>query len=146
MLKHADILLCEDNSMDADLAIRALKGKYVSSSIFWVKDGEEALEYIFAEGRYTARSVMEQPKVIFLDLKMPKVNGLEVLKEIRTQPETSNIPVVIFTSLQEKQDIQKSYEFGVNSYIVKPVNFEDFITSAAEAGLYWLSLNQRNNA
>ncbi len=142
MSNHAEILLCEDNSSDADLTIRALKGKNPSANIQWVKNGEEAMDYLLARGSFEKRPIEYKPKVILLDLKMPKVDGLEVLKEIRNHPETKTIPVVILTSSNEKRDIKSSYEYGANSYIVKPVDSQKFLDSVAELSSYWLSLNK----
>lgn len=140
--ESVEILLCEDNKRDADLTIRALKRKNLANSLVWVKDGEEALDYLFARGEYEHRSSDDTPKVVLLDLKMPKVDGLEVLKEIRTHDHTANVPVVMLTSSNEENDIVKSYEYGVNSYIVKPVDFKKFIDSVSEVGFYWLLLNK----
>lgn len=140
-----EILLCEDNKRDADLTLRAFKKRNLSNKIVWVKDGEKALDYLFARGKYNERSPENTPKVILLDLKMPKVGGLEVLKEVRNHPKTKNIPVVMLTSSQEEKDIIRSYEYGVNSYIVKPVEFRKFIESIAEVGFYWLILNEKPN-
>jgi CheY-like chemotaxis protein len=140
-----EILLVEDNKRDADLTLRALKKRNLNNKIVWVKDGEEALDYLFARNEYDHRSINNKPKVVLLDLKMPKVDGLEVLKEIRTHPVTKTIPVVILTSSKEEQDIVKSYEYGVNSYIVKPVDFTKFLDSVADVGFYWLLLNQPTN-
>lgn len=140
-----EILLVEDNKRDADLTLRALKKRNLNNKIVWVKDGEAALDYLFARNEYEHRSINNKPKVVLLDLKMPKVDGLEVLKEIRTHPVTKTIPVVILTSSKEEQDIVKSYEYGVNSYIVKPVDFTKFLDSVADVGLYWLLLNQPTN-
>lgn len=140
-----EILLVEDNKRDADLTLRALKKRNLSNKVVWVKDGEEALEYLFAKGQYEQRSIMDKPKVVLLDLKMPKVDGLEVLNEIRTNDETKKIPVVILTSSNEERDIVQSYEYGVNSYIVKPVDFNKFLDAVADVGLYWLLLNKSPN-
>lgn len=140
-----EILLVEDNKRDADLTLRALKKRNLSNQVVWVKDGEEALEYLFANGRYEERSIKNKPKVVLLDLKMPKVDGLEVLKEIRTNDITKKIPVVILTSSNEEKDIVQSYEYGVNSYIVKPVDFNKFLDAVADVGLYWLLLNKPSN-
>jgi len=139
--ESVEILLCEDNKRDADLTIRALKRKNLANSLVWVKDGEEALDYLFGRGEYEHRSIDNTPKVVLLDLKMPKVDGLEVLKEIRTHDNTASVPVVMLTSSNEENDIVKSYEYGVNSYIVKPVDFKKFLDSVAEVGFYWLLLN-----
>lgn len=138
-----EILLCEDNKRDADLTIRALKKQNLANNVVWVKDGEEALNYLFAKGEYADRSIKDTPRVILLDLKMPKVDGMEVLEEIRAHPETEHIPVVVMTSSQEEKDIVKSYSLGVNSYIVKPVDFEKFMESVSDVGFYWLLLNKQ---
>lgn len=140
--QDVEILLVEDNPRDGDLTIRALKKRNLANKVVWVKDGEEALEYLFARGRYDDRNIKDKPKVVLLDLKMPKVDGLEVLKEIRTHEETKKIPVVILTSSNEEKDIVQSYEYGVNSYIVKPVDFRKFLDSVADVGLYWMLLNK----
>ncbi len=140
-----EILLVEDNPDDAQLALRALKKSNVSNQILWVKDGEEALDYMFLRGDYTHRKQGPNPKLILLDLKMPKVDGLEVLAEIRKHPETKSTPIVILTSSQEERDITESYQLGVNSYIVKPVDFQKFAESIKDVGFYWLVLNKRSN-
>jgi len=140
-----EILLVEDNPDDAQLALRALKKSNVSNQILWVKDGEEALDYMFFRGDYTHRKQGPNPKLILLDLKMPKVDGLEVLAEIRKHPETKSTPIVILTSSQEERDITESYQLGVNSYIVKPVDFQKFAESIKDVGFYWLVLNKRSN-
>lgn len=144
-MSQLDILLCEDNRRDADLTIRALKKHNVTNNIVWVKDGEEALDYLFRDVGNADKSVKKIPKVILLDLKMPKVDGLTVLKEIRAHKETKLIPVVIMTSSQEESDIAESYDLGANSYIVKPVDFKKFMDSIAEVGLYWMLLNRPPN-
>tara|TARA_R100001143_G_C3361367_1_gene137081 strand:- start:18047 stop:18502 length:456 start_codon:yes stop_codon:yes gene_type:complete len=141
-MAQLDILLCEDNERDADLTIRALKKHNVTNNIVWVKDGEETLDYLFKKGSYINRSAIQTPKVILLDLKMPKIDGLTVLKQIRAHDETKRIPVVIMTSSQEESDIAKSYDLGANSYIVKPVDFQKFMDSVAEVGLYWMLHNK----
>ncbi len=141
-MAQLDILLCEDNQRDADLTIRALKKHNVTNNIVWVKDGEETLDYLFRRGAYQNRSVVNTPKVILLDLKMPKIDGLSVLKEIRAHEATKLIPVVIMTSSQEESDIAQSYDLGANSYIVKPVDFDKFMDSVAEVGLYWMLHNR----
>lgn len=143
--KLVEVLLVEDNKRDADLAMRALKRKNFSNNIIWVKDGEEALDYLFARGQYSERSVNIKPKVVLLDLKMPKVDGLEVLKEIRTNDVTKDIPVVMITSSKEEKDIVDSYKYGVNSFIVKPVDFNKFLKAIEDVGYYWILLNQPPN-
>lgn len=137
-----DILLVEDNPTDAELTLRALKKHNLANNVFLVKDGAEALEFIFATGAYSYRSINNQPKVIILDLRLPKVDGLEVLRKVRSDERTRLIPVVVLTSSQEEKDIVESYKLGVNSYITKPVEFEDFIKAVSEVGLYWLILNK----
>ena len=140
--KQVEILLVEDNINDAELTIRALKKHNLANDLFHVKDGEEALEFVFAKGRYRERSCKDLPKVILLDLKLPKIDGLEVLKTLKKHKETRFIPVVILTSSREEQDLVKSYQLGVNSYIQKPVDFENFFSAVSEIGLYWLLLNK----
>ncbi len=137
-----EILLCEDNKRDADLTMRALKRKNLANNIIWVENGEEAIDYLFAEGENKEMAVQNTPRVILLDLKMPKVDGMEVLKKVRSHPDTKHIPVVVLTSSQEEKDIIKSYDLGVNSYIVKPVDFKKFMDSVSEVGFYWLLLNK----
>lgn len=139
---ESEILLVEDNPNDAELTIRALKDKNFANSLYWVKDGEEALEYVFCTGRYAERNINIPPKVILLDLKLPKVNGLEVLAKIKADERTKTIPVVVVTSSQENSDLEACYALGVNSYIVKPVDFEHFVTALSTVGLYWLAINK----
>ena len=139
-----DVLLVEDNSNDAELAIRELKRDNLANNLFLVKDGEQALDFIFATGQFAnTRDILHPPKVVLLDIQMPKVNGLEVLKTMKTDPRTKLIPVVILTSSKEDPDIQKCYDLGANSYIVKPVNFEGFAEAIRNLGFYWVLLNQR---
>lgn len=142
MSEQVEILLCEDNKRDADLTMRALKKKNLGNRIIWVKDGEEALDFLFGRNEYVGRNINNNPRVILLDLKMPKVGGLEVLREIRNNPKTKSIPVVVLTSSEEEKDIIQSYELGVNSYIVKPVDFVKFSESISEVGFYWMLLNK----
>jgi CheY-like chemotaxis protein len=137
-----DILIVEDNPHDVELTMRALRQKKLANSLTVARDGAEALEYIFGTGKFSDRDLSRQPKVILLDLKLPKVDGLEVLRTIKGDERTKTIPVVILTSSQEERDIVESYRLGVNSYIVKPVDFDKFVTAVAEAGLYWLLLNK----
>lgn len=140
--KDVEILLVEDNPNDAELTMRALKKQNLANSLHWVKDGAEALDFIFAKGNYSNRNSNNKPKVILLDLKLPKVDGLEVLKKLKEDERTNMIPVVVLTSSREEEDMVKSYSYGVNSYIVKPVDFEKFMTSVSDLGLYWLLLNK----
>ena len=139
---EVEILLVEDNPEDAELTLRALKKHNLANKIFHVTDGEEALDFIFAKGKYADRFDDSEPRVILLDLKLPKVNGLEVLEKIKTDNVKRVIPVVVLTSSKEERDIVESYRLGVNSYIVKPVDFEKFVEAVKDLGLYWLLLNQ----
>jgi two-component system response regulator len=138
-----EILLVEDNSADAQLTIRELKKHNMANNLVHVKNGAEAIAFVFATGEYAvSRNINNLPKVILLDIQMPKVNGLEVLEKVKTDPRTKMIPVVILTSSKESPDIKKCYALGANSYIVKPVNFESFAESIRSLGFYWLLLNQ----
>ena len=137
-----EILLIEDNIDDAELTIHALKKKNLGNNLTHLKDGEEALEFLYATGKYAGRNLNLQPRMILLDLKMPKLNGMEVLEKVKTEPSTKKIPVVILTSSREDPDLIRCYELGANSYIVKPVDFESFVNAVAELGLYWIILNQ----
>ncbi len=138
-----EVLLVEDNSNDAELTIRALKKNNMANNLVHLKDGEEALEFIFATGKYAGvREIQYSPKVLLLDIKMPKVSGIEVLQRIKSDSRTRSIPVVILTSSKEDPDIQKCYDLGANSYIVKPVNFESFAEAIKNLGFYWLLFNQ----
>ncbi len=137
-----DILLVEDNPFDAELTLRALKAIKILNHVQVLTDGEEALNYLFGLGEYEGRDLNLNPKVIFLDLKLPKVDGLEILKRLKSDERTKTIPVVIVTSSKEERDVVKSYKLGVNSYIVKPVNSDNFIEAIKELGFYWLILNQ----
>lgn len=141
MTGNVEILLVEDNVNDAELTIRALRKKNLTNQLVHLRDGAEALEYIFATGQYAGREVLKSPKVILLDLKMPKVNGIEVLTKVRADERTSRIPVVVLTSSKEDPDIKECYRLGVNSYIVKPVDFDNFTQAVSELGFYWLILN-----
>lgn len=137
-----DILLIEDNSNDAELTIRALKKNKITSSIIHVGDGASALDFLFGKGTFANRDTSLQPKIILLDLKMPKVDGIEVLHKIKTDVLTKKIPVVVFTSSKETSDLEKAYSNGANSYIVKPVDFDSFSQVITETGRYWILLNQ----
>jgi two-component system response regulator len=137
-----DILLVEDNPQDAELIIRAIKKQNIANPIFNAEDGAEALDFIFCRGTYAKRDGSIQPRVILLDLKLPKVNGLEVLKELKADSNTRSIPVVIVTSSQEDPDIKAAYTLGANSYVVKPVSSDAFIDSMSKLGLYWLLVNK----
>ncbi len=137
-----EILLVEDNPSDAELTIRALKKNNLSNKITHLKDGAEAVDFIFAEGKYSSRDMGNIPKVILLDLKMPKLNGIEVLRKLKGDERTKRIPVVVLTSSKEDPDIRTCYELGTNSYIVKPVDFNAFVKVVSELGLYWILLNE----
>jgi two-component system response regulator len=138
-----EVLLIEDNQNDAELTIRELKKHNMANKLVHVKDGEEALDFIFATGKFAGiRDIAYPPKVILLDIQMPKVNGIEVLQKIKSDPQTRTTPVVMLTSSKEDPDIQKCYDLGANSYIVKPVNFEGFAEAIRNLGFYWLLLNQ----
>ena len=137
-----EILLVEDTPGDVELALRALRKANLANHIQIARDGAEALEFIFAEGAHKGRKVEDGPKVILLDLKLPKVDGMEVLRRVKSDPRTKAIPVVVLTSSKEQKDVVESYKLGVNSYIVKPVNFERFAAAVQELGMYWLLLNQ----
>lgn len=141
-LNEVEILLVEDNPHDAELALRALRKNHLANRVFHVKDGAEALDFIFATGEYTQRKIERGLKLIMLDLKLPKVDGLEVLRRIKSDPRTKTNPVVVLTSSKEERDVVESYQLGVNSYMVKPVDFDQFVKSIAELGMYWMVLNQ----
>jgi two-component system, response regulator len=139
---EVEILLVEDNPDDLDMTLRALRKANLANRIQIARDGTEALEFIFCEGPHAARKIESIPKLILLDLKLPKVDGFEVLKRLKNDPRTRSIPVVILTSSKEQRDVVESYNLGVNSYIVKPVNFESFAAAVQKLGMYWLLLNQ----
>jgi CheY-like chemotaxis protein len=136
-----EIILVEDNPHDAELALRALKAYNLANNLVWLQDGVEAVDFIFAQGQYANRSVEQTPKVVLLDLKLPKLNGLEVLEKVKSDMRTKSIPIVVLTSSSEERDIITSYNLGVNSYILKPVDFDKFLDAVKEIGLYWLLLN-----
>ena len=137
-----EILLIEDNPSDAEMTMRALKKNNIINNLVHLKDGAEALDFIFCKGQYASRNFENRPKVILLDLKMPKVDGIEVLRQIKADKDTRTIPVVVLTSSNEDPDVRACYELGVNSYIVKPVGFENFTKAISRLGLYWMLLNQ----
>ncbi len=141
-IHNVEILLVEDNPDDAGLTIRALKKHNLSNHLVHLSDGAQALDFIFCKGSYANRKIDDKPKLILLDLKMPKVDGLQVLKAIREDERTKCIPVVIMTSSNEEKDIIDSYKLGTNSYIVKPLDFDNFSKAVVELGFYWLLLNK----
>jgi CheY-like chemotaxis protein len=141
--QRVEVLLVEDNPRDAELTLRALNKRNLANSVVHVKDGQEALDWLFATGQYEGRDITQRPKVMLLDLKLPKVDGLDVLRAVRADERTKFLPVVVLTSSREEQDLVAGYQLGVNSYIVKPVDFENFSAAVAETGHYWLVVNER---
>ena len=141
-LHEVEVLLVEDNPNDAELTMRALRKRNLANKLFHAKDGAEALDFVFAQGPFVHRRVENGPKVVLLDLKLPKVDGLEVLRRIKSDERTKKIPVVVMTSSREDKDLDTCYENGVNGYVVKPVEFEDFCRAVAELGFYWLLLTE----
>jgi len=140
-----DILLIEDNPIDVELAIRALKKSGLVNNIIVVNDGEDALDFIYCKNKYENRKHGDIPKIILLDLKLPKVNGLEVLKILKSDEDKKIIPVIVLTSSNQEKDMVESYKLGVNSYIQKPVDFDQFVESVKQIGMYWLLLNKLPN-
>jgi CheY-like chemotaxis protein len=139
--EQVEILLVDDNALDAELAMRGLEDHKLANTVVWVKDGEQALDYVFRRGKYTERKGLG-PRLILLDLKMPKIDGIEVTMALKGDPRTRHIPIVIMTSSEEESDISASYNLGVNSYIVKPLDFESLASVASQAGFYWLAINR----
>jgi two-component system response regulator len=142
MMNHRTILLVEDNADDEALTLRALNKSKVANRIDVVRDGAEALDYLFCTGTYEGRDPLDLPQVILLDLKLPKVDGLEVLRRVRADPRTQRLAVVILTSSKEEQDLATAYAYGANSYVRKPVDFNQFVDAISQLGLYWLVLNE----
>lgn len=138
-----EVLLVEDNVDDAELTIRALRKNNLITHLHHVKDGAEALEYIFATGKYEGRTIDSRPGIVLLDINMPKIGGMEVLKHIKGDERTKTIPVIMLTSSKENPDVQACYQLGANSYIVKPVGYDNFVTTIKELGLYWMLLNHQ---
>jgi CheY-like chemotaxis protein len=143
---EVEILFVEDNPHEAELTIRGLKKHNLANKLKHIDDGAEALDFIFSRGIYSSRENSPHPKLIILDLKLPKVDGLEILRQLKADKRTRIIPVVVLTSSQEEKDVIESYRLGVNSYIVKPVNFESFGQAVADLGLYWVILNHSPNS
>src|SRR3954466_4029543 len=141
-LEDVEILLVEDNPNDVELTIRALQKQNLAGKVFVVKDGAEALDFLFATGPFAPRNVQKRPKVVLLDVKLPKVDGIEVLRRIKADDRTKHTPVVMLTSSQEERDVMDTYKLGVNSYIVKPVDFSNFVHAVSELGIYWGLLNK----
>lgn len=143
-MKHEfEIVIVEDNPNDAELMVRSLKKNRLANSLIVLEDGEQALDFIFRRGQYASRDLSGSPRVIFLDLKLPKVDGLEVLKQVKSNEQTRKIPVVIVTSSKEDPDIAAAYNLGANSYVVKPVDFDNFVKTINQLGLYWLVVNEK---
>jgi len=143
-MKHDyEIVIVEDNPNDAELMVRSLKKNRLANSLIVLEDGEQALNFIYCRGKYAGRDPSGSPKVIFLDLKLPKVSGLEVLKQVKSNEHTRKIPVIIVTSSKEDPDIVTAYELGANSYVVKPVDFDHFVETITQLGLYWLVVNEK---
>jgi CheY-like chemotaxis protein len=139
---EVEILLIEDSELDAEITIRALRKSKMANNIVHLGDGAEALDFLFGSGIYANRNIANKPKLILLDLKMPKIDGIEVLERIKSDPETKKIPVVVLTSSKEHPDVDKCYELGVNSYIVKPVGADNFMDAVTQSGMYWMLINQ----
>jgi CheY-like chemotaxis protein len=139
--EQVEILLVEDNERDAELTMRALKKGGLANKLLWVKDGQQALDYLFRQGEFSGREDVV-PRLVLLDLKMPRVDGIEVLRQIRSDPKLKLIPVVVMTSSQEEKDLDQTYDLGVNSYIVKPVDFAAVADIVRQAGFYWLAINR----
>jgi two-component system, response regulator len=137
-----DILLVEDSPHDAELTARALKKRNLANRLFVVEDGAEALDFLFCKGKYEEREITNPPRVVLLDLKLPKVNGLEVLRAVRADESTHRVPIVVVTSSREDPDIKAAYELGANSYVVKPVDFDAFQEAMSNLGFYWLLINK----
>lgn len=137
-----EVLMVEDSEADAELAIRALSRRGLANRLVWLRDGAEALDFLFAEGAYLGRDLASGPKVILLDLKMPRVNGIEALRRIKNDERTKAIPVVVLTSSTEQMDLDACYQLGVNSYVSKPVEFDEFAKVVSELGMYWLLINE----
>ena len=140
--EQVEILLAEDNPEDAEMTLRALRRNNLANKLHWVKDGAEALDYLFCTGAYAGRDASRPPKLVLLDIKMPKVDGIEVLRRLKANAATHSIPVVVMTSSDEERDVFESYRLGVNSYIVKPVQFDAFIETVAKIGMYWVLTNR----
>ncbi len=145
MTEPVKILLVEDNPNDVELALHAFKKHRLSNQVHVARDGEEALDYLFCRGKWADRDKFAGPKVILLDLKLPKIDGIEVLRQIKSDPSTRTMPIIVLTSSSEEPDIDECYRLGVNSYIVKPVDFDQFSESVAQLGFYWLLLNVAPN-
>ena len=143
MKNELEIVIVEDNPNDAELMLRSLKKNRLANNMVVLEDGEQALDFIFCRGKYTDRDLSESPKVMFLDLKLPKVGGLEVLKQMKSNEHTRKIPVIVVTSSKEDPDIAAAYNLGANSYVVKPIDFDSFVEKINQIGVYWLAVNEK---
>jgi len=141
-MNEVEILLIEDNPHDLELTLRALRKNHLANSITSVTDGEEALDFLFARDKYARRNVSNGPRVVFLDLKLPKVDGIEVLRQVKSDERTKKIPIVVVTSSAEERDRVESYQLGVNSYVVKPIEFDSFMKTITDLGFYWMAINK----
>lgn len=141
-MQQVEILMAEDNPKDAEMTQRALRRYNFGNRLLWVKDGAEALDYVFCRGAFAGRDRLRPPRLVLLDIKMPKVDGIEVLRQVKADPATRGIPIVVMTSSNEERDVVESYRLGVNSYIVKPVDFAAFLEVVAKIGLYWILTNR----
>jgi CheY-like chemotaxis protein len=141
-MNEVEILLVEDNPHDLELTLRALRKNHLANSIVTVSDGEEALDFLFGRGKYAGRDVNNHPKVVFLDLKLPKVDGIEVLRQAKSDERTRKIPIVVVTSSAEERDRVESYDLGVTSYVVKPIQFDSFVKTITDLGFYWMAVNK----
>jgi CheY-like chemotaxis protein len=141
-MNEVEILLVEDNPRDLELTLRALRKNHLANSITSVTDGEQALDFLFARGKFASRNIDNSPRVVFLDLKLPKVDGIEVLRQVKGDERTKKIPIVVVTSSAEERDRVESYQLGVNSYVVKPIDFDSFMKTITELGFYWMAVNK----
>jgi CheY-like chemotaxis protein len=141
-MNEVEILLVEDNPQDLELTLRALRKNRLANAITTVSDGEAALDFLFARGQYAGRDINHHPRVVFLDLKLPKVDGIEVLRQVKMDERTKMIPIVVVTSSAEERDRVESYQLGVNSYVVKPIEFDSFVKTISELGFYWMAINK----
>ncbi len=141
-MNEVEILLVEDNPRDLELTLRALRKNNLANAITTVTDGEEALDFIFGRGKYAGRDIENGPRVVFLDLKLPKVDGIEVLRQVKSDERTRKIPIVVVTSSEEERDRVESYQLGVNSYVVKPIDFDSFVKTISKLGFYWMAINK----
>jgi len=141
-MREIEILLVEDNPRDLELTLRALRKNHLANSITTVTDGEQALEFLFGRGKFADRDISSGPRVVFLDLKLPKVDGIEVLRQVKADERTKKIPVVVVTSSAEERDRVESYQLGVNSYVVKPIEFDSFMKTITDLGFYWMAVNK----